>query len=199
MKKIANDIKLLKASKESLRGVFDDSDLSNLFSDLHKNQLYRRIRALTENGYLMRFCRGLYVTEGFDLEVVSQKLSETSYVSFGTILAEHLAIGSIPKFQIEAVKSGKTRTYSFDKYKIKQYGTKASLDFGVTQVNGVRKADLERAILDCLYFHLHGTKFYFDIYSDINWNKVDKKKLITYLKDNYKNKKFISFVKGIVE
>ena len=199
MKNLANDINLLKASKESLRGVFDDSDLSNLFSDLHKTQLYRRIKSLTENGYLMRFCRGLYVTEGFDLEVVSQKLSESSYISFGTILAEHLAIGSTPKFQVEAVKSGKTRTYSFDKYKIKQYGTKTSLDFGVTRFNGVRKADLERAILDCLYFHLHGTKFYFDIYSDINWDKVDKKRLNKYLTSHYKNKKFISFVKGIVE
>ena len=199
MKNLANDIKLLKSAKESLRGVFDDSDLSNLFSDLHKTQLYRRIKSLTENGYLTRFCRGMYVTEGFDLEVVSQKLSESSYISFGTILAEHLAIGSIPKFQVEAVKSGKTRTYSFDKFKIKQYGTKTSLDFGITRVNGVRKADLERAILDCLYFHLHGTKFYFDIYSDINWDKVDKKKLNTYLTSHYKNKKFISFVKGIVE
>ena len=199
MKNLVNDIKLLKASKKSMRGVFDDSDLSNLFSDLHKNQLYRRIKSLTENGYLMRFCRGLYVAEEFDLEVVSQKLSETSYISFGSVLAEHLAIGSIPEFQIEAVKSGKTRTYSFDKYKIKQYGTKTSLDFGVTRVDGVRKADLERAILDCLYFHLHGTKFYFDIYSDINWDKVDKKKLMTYLSSNYKNEKFISFVKGIIE
>ena len=118
MKNLINDIGLLKTSKESLRGVFDDSDLSNIFSDLHKNKFYRRIKALTENGYLMRFCRGLYVTEEFDLEVVSQKLSETSYISFGTVLADHLAIGSIPKLQVEAVKSGKTRTYSFNKYKI---------------------------------------------------------------------------------
>ena len=55
-------------------------------------------------------------------------------------------------------------------------------------------ATKEKAFLDTLYFYQKGTRFYFDIYSDIDISQLDRSIIFKYLK-SYKNPKFIKFVK----
>jgi hypothetical protein len=62
---------------------------------------------------------------------------------------------------------------------------------------GIRKADAEKAFLDTLYFYQLGHRFSFNIYSDIQIDRLDKKRINHYL-THYKNPKFISFVKGVL-
>jgi hypothetical protein len=58
-------------------------------------------------------------------------------------------------------------------------------------------ADTEKAFIDLLYFYVKGARFLIDPLKDVNIEKLDRKKLLAYLK-KYKNPKFVKFVKGFL-
>lgn len=64
---------------------------------------YRSYRQLSDMGLLSRFCRGIYVADGFSLVDVNKKINENSYVSFEYVLAEHSMIGSYSDTQIKSI------------------------------------------------------------------------------------------------
>ena len=152
---------------------------------------------LETHGVLRRFVRGWYVTEGFDLAILSQSIALNSYISFGTVLARELLIGPRPERQILAVKDGRTRRYRGLGYEIAHLGVAPHLFFGYTVQQGVRYADAEKAVLDVLYFHLRGRRYSFDVYSDIRFDDLDRARLSTYL-ERYENPKFITFARRVV-
>jgi len=55
--------------------VFSKADLQTAFAERHPAAFVRRVNALVENGVLRRFSRGWYVTDGFDLATLSQRLA----------------------------------------------------------------------------------------------------------------------------
>lgn len=196
MKNDVADSRLLERLGPALGGVFTLPDLANAFAEPHANVLYRRIRRLEELGLLSRFSRGMYVTPGFSPEVLSQKLAPASYLSCGTILAQTLVIGSRPDFQVDAVKLGRGRTYSDGSLTVRHLGCSKSTYFGFEKRDGIARATPEKAFIDTLYYHQHGTRFHFDIYSDMNLDLLDRKRMGKYLK-RYRNPRFRSFVEGI--
>lgn len=149
------------------------------------------------NGVLRRFCRGWYITEDFDLATLSQRLAPESYISFSTILARHLIIGPNPAGRVVAVKTGRPRRYAHDGFVIEHVSVTDDLLFGFSAVDGVRFADAEKAFVDTLYFHLRGRRFPFDIYSDVEIDKLDKAIVRVYL-GRYRNRKFIAFAEGVL-
>ena len=153
---------------------------------------------LLDNGVLRRFTRGFYVTEAFDLPTLSQRIAPDSSISFGTVLARELLIGTSPDRQIVATKVGRTRTYSGLGFEIEHVGISPRLCFGHNYTNGIRFADAEKAVIDVLYFHLRGRRYPFDIYSDINFRKLDAKRVRSYLQ-RYSNPKFVAFAEGVLE
>jgi hypothetical protein len=193
-----SDARALERLARVQRGVFTKADLSTLLADPHPAGFVRRVTALEEVGVLRRFCRGFYVTESFDLPTLSQRLAPRSYVSFGTVLARELLIGSRPERQLIAAKVGRTRTYVGLGYEIVHLHIAAHLDFGHAAVDGVQIADAEKAVLDTLYFHLRGRRYTFDVYSDIDFTKLDRRRLKAYLK-RYRNPKFVAFASGVLE
>jgi len=178
-------------------GVFTLGDLKNLVAARSKNELYRILSALTDKGICSQFSRGVYVTTGFDLRTLSQRIAPESYISFGSVLADKLIIGSVPKYRVAAIKNGKSRFYSNDVYSVQHHGINKELFFGYENVAGVNIATAEKAFLDTLYFYKKGVNFSFDIYSDIDINALDKELLNEYLK-SYKNKKFVAFAWKII-
>lgn len=180
------------------RGVFSKADLQTLLAEPHPAAFVRRIRALEADQALCRFCRGWYVTEGFDLPTLSQRLAPRSYVSFGTVLARVLLIGPRPERQVVAAKVGRTRTYSGLGFEIVHVRIAPHLDFGHTATDGVQFADAEKAVLDVLYFHLRGRRYPFDIYSDIHFDKLDRQRTASYLAQ-YRNPKFVAFATGLLD
>ncbi|MFH1654958.1 MAG: hypothetical protein ABIE74_13035 [Pseudomonadota bacterium] len=198
MKKIVEHIEIIDKFKDDMCGVFTLGDLKSIFPSKDFKTFYRRIADLEKLKILKRFTRGIYVTKDFDPNVLSQKLCERSYISFETILAKHLMIGTIPKNQIRAVKIGKKREYKFQNLTIVHIGVSEHLYFGYETINGVNFATKEKALLDTLYFYNKGLVFYFDIYSDIDLRSIDRNIIEEYLK-KYKNPKFISFVNKYFE
>lgn len=179
------------------QGVFSLSDLKNLFSPYDAVLFYRHLGRLERKGVLRRFTRSFYVTPEFSLAVLSQRLCEKSYISFGNVLADALLIGTIPQHTVSAVKIGKNRRYESDLGRVLHFGMAPRLFFGFKIMAGVATADPEKAFLDTLYFHLRGHGFGFNIYHDIDLSRLDRKKVLAYLKA-YRNPKFVRFVKGVL-
>jgi hypothetical protein len=197
MKSVA-DAQLLRRLDAEQGGVFSKADLQTSFGEPHPAAFVRRVQRLIDHGILRRFCRGWYVGETFDLPTLSQRLAPESYISFGTVLARELIIGTSSDRQIVAVKIGRPRRYAFDGYTIEHVGVTEDLLFGFSKVDGIRYADAEKALLDTLYFHLRGRRYPFDIYSDITMHKIDKSRLREYL-SYYRNPKFVAFAERILE
>lgn len=194
---IAADTRALERVARAQRGVLSKADLQTLLAEPHPAAFVRRIQTLEAEQVLRRFCRGWYVTETFDLPTLSQRLAPRSYMSFGTVLAQALLIGTRPERQVIAAKVGRARTYAALGYEVVHVHIAPHLDFGHSAVDGVRFADPEKAFLDVLYFHLRGRRYPFDIWSDIALDKLDRRRLDAYLR-RYRNPKFVAFVNGIL-
>ncbi len=196
--KSIKDIQTLRRLEADQRGIYSKADLQTAFGEANPAAFVRRVQRLLDHGILRRFCRGWYVGEVFDLPTLSQRLAPESYISFGTVLAGELIIGTSPDRQIVAVKSGRPRRYACDGYVIEHVGATKDLLFGFSRDSGVCFADAEKALLDTLYYHLRGRRYPFDIYSDIRLEKTDKDRLYDYLRF-YRNPKFVAFVHGVLE
>lgn len=184
------------------RGVFTISDLDNLFLAKGEVDIQQKLRPFLKEKILNRFCRGIYVAQNFDLEWLSQQINPQSAISLGSVLAKEMVIGSIPQKTVYAVKVGKTRIYKSLLGQVVHFGF-ASGDrrmwFGYEMAkNGIQYADAEKAFLDTLYFYQRGHAFSFNIYSDIQVDRLDQKKLFHYL-GKYKNPKFRTFVRGVLD
>lgn len=179
------------------KGVFTRSDLQVLLAERHPAAFTRRVRALIGAGILRRFSRGMYVREGFDLPTLSQRLAPDSYISFGTVLARHLIIGTQPARQLLAAKPGRAHVYRGLGLEIVHVHIAAHLDFGHTTQGGVRWADAEKATLDTLYFHLRGRRYPFDVYSDLDRSRLDGVRIEGYLA-RFRNPKFVAFARGVL-
>ncbi|MBI2336664.1 MAG: hypothetical protein HYU97_07885 [Deltaproteobacteria bacterium] len=191
----ANLLKLQKFHQNQ-SGVFTLSDLKNLIEYKSILHFQRQIQALEDHKILFQFMRGFYVMPPFELEVLSQRICEKSYISMANVLAKNLLIGTVPHHTVYAVKVGKRRVYEHPLGTIIHLGIAPHLFFGYEVKTGIRYANKEKAFLDTLYFYQKGFKPYFNIYQDIFIKKLDKKIIYRYLQ-KYKNPRFIKFVKGV--
>ncbi len=192
--KSLTDRDLLMELREPQKGVFSTADLRTALAERHPAGFKRRIQALIDQGILFRFTRGFYVTEKFELSVLSQRIAPSSCISFATVLANELVIGTNPQRKVVATKTGRARKYTALGYEVEHVALSEELMFGSTIRDGVRFADIEKAVLDVLYFHLRGRRTAFDIYTDLNLEKLNNKRLLQYLR-NYRNPKFVTFAK----
>jgi len=179
------------------RGVFSKADLQVLTGERHPAAFTRRVQSLQRAGVLRRFVRGMYVAKDFDLPTLSQRLGPESYVSFGTVLAKHLVVGPRPEHQLVVATTGRAHRYRGLGVEIAQVHIAAHLDFGHVVVGGVRWADVEKAVLDTLYFHLRGRRFPFDVYSDLDLSRLDPVRLANYL-SRFRNPKFQAFANRVL-
>jgi len=196
--KTMSDNQLLTRLDAAQRGVYAKADLQTALGEPHPTAFARRIRSLTEHGVLQRFTQGWYVRENFDLETLSQRIAPDSYISFGTVLARELIVGTSPERHIIAVKTGRPRRYACYGFVIEHVSAPDGLMFGFTNHNGIRYANIEKAVLDTWYYHLRGRQYPFDIYSDLSLHKLDQARLRDYL-HHYNNPKFVAFVERLLK
>jgi len=127
-----------------------------------------RVAGMSKAGWLIRLKKGLYLvvtdisglgfTDVSDL-VIAQSLNLDSYISFESALQFHNTFDQMLA-RIDAVTIGKTRTYQVLKTKYAFSSVKRGLYFGFAKesINNqkVNVADIEKAILDLLYFRSSG-------------------------------------------
>ncbi|MEM6672224.1 MAG: type IV toxin-antitoxin system AbiEi family antitoxin domain-containing protein [Planctomycetota bacterium] len=189
-----SDVRSIERLRSSQRGVFSMEDLRTVFAEPHRAALYRRIKRLVAAGVLERFDRGIYVASPFEPRIVSQRLAPESAVSFENVLADALIIGPKPRHRIFAIRSGRSRTVRGADWTIEYRTLDASLRFGETVEAGIRRTVPEKALLDVLSFHLRGRRALFDIYSDVDLDRLDRERLSDFL-EAYANPRFVSFAK----
>jgi predicted transcriptional regulator of viral defense system len=176
--------------------VFDECDLQVMLGTELNQTFYRAFAQLKRLGLIDRFCRGIYIAKGFKLIDVNMVIDNNSYLSFEYVLAKNGLVGTYSDLNLRSVIcEGRTRSYSYQDYTLEQYKLSENLFFGFENIDGYNVATSEKAYLDCLYFYTKGTRFAFDIFSDVDLSLLDYTKIEEYLR-HYKNPKFVNFVKG---
>jgi len=155
--------------------VFHIDDLANLWGITNKNTLYTAIKRYVKKGILFRIYKGFYAIKPpneIDPYFLGIKaLHSYAYISCESILRDR----GIIQQELSAITlvSGKNKRFSLagnnyysrklpDQFLYQQAGVNAA-------DNGVRRASVERAIADLLYFNPHA---YFDAEKLIDWQKV---------------------------
>lgn len=197
MKKALENTSRLADFSPEVGGVFSLSELSSLFNISNRQSLWSVVRQFETAGLLKRYCRGIYVTRDFNSQVLSAKVRTDSYISFGSALAYHRLIGTESPFLVSCVVPSRAGEFTGD-INLSYARISKELYFGFTSLeNGARIADAEKAVLDTLYFYLHKKVFYFNVFQDIDFSVLSKKKMDAYL-ERYANPKFRTFVRNTV-
>ena len=169
--------------------VFHIDDLARIWQISSTNTLRVTIHRYIKKGLLFRIYRGFYSIVPFEkldpFFLGIKALHQFSYVSTESILAEAGVIMQIPS-KITLI-SAESRQYTIGNYEYQSRKLQDQFLFnsvGIKDTNEFKKACIERAVADLLYYN---SKFYFDNYSLIDWQKVKKlQKIIGYPVTNYK-------------
>ena len=179
MKNPLDKTSLLLRFAPEVGGVFSLSELSSLFDIANQQTLWIAVRE-------------------FDSQILSAKVRTDSYISFGSALAYRRLIGTESPRLVTCVTPARAAEYSGD-VNLSYARISKDLFFGYeTLQNGVKMADAEKAVLDTLYFYQHKKTFYFNIFQDIDFSTLSRKKLDAYLKQ-YKNPKFQTFARNTID
>jgi hypothetical protein len=167
--------------KEELDGVFTLPDLKVLLREKSEATLYRTIAGLVETGALIKVIRGIYATPEAELPTISSRIEPKSYISTGTVLAKKALIGSIPGRRVQAVKTGRPRTYRCELGTIEHLSLSPKMFFGYEARDGMLWATPEKAFLDVCYFTYRGKQFSFDPGTDVDIERLDFDVIDKYL------------------
>ena len=175
--------------------VFSLSDIRKIESDFHR----RRLNEWQEKGYIKKLRRGYYIFSDLSISeetlfLIANRLYDPSYVSLEMALSRY---GLIPEsvYGVTSIGSKKTADFKTPVATFLYRSIKPSLLFGY-KLEGTKKqrykiADIEKAVLDYLYFNKHLSAN--DDFEGIRFNgeeflkKADMQKFERYLRA-FKNK-----------
>ena len=187
-------IKNLERWASELNGVFTLPDLKVALREESQATLFRKVKSLTDSRVIVKVKRGVYASPGTGLDIISSRIDKEAYISTGTILAKHAAIGSVPAYKVQAIKLGRSRTYSCELGTIEHLSLASKYYFGFTEENGILKALPEKAFIDVCYFSYKGSRFSFNPESDINI-EIFKRDLLEEFLRKY-DQRFITFFRS---
>jgi len=154
--------------------IFHVSDLANLWQMKDAHNLHMTLKRYADKKLLFRVYRGLYSlvpAEQLDPVLLGLKaLHSFAYVSAESILVEAGIIQQ--KISQITLISDLSKKYSLAGHNF--YSRKLADKFlyneiGIIDQDGIKKASIERAVADMLYFN---TKAHFDAEKSIDWKKV---------------------------
>jgi predicted transcriptional regulator of viral defense system len=163
--------------------LFHISDFANLWDIRDPHVLNMTLKRYADKGILFRVYRGLYATkpvEQINPFLLGEKaLHRFSYVSTETVLAQAGII--VQQSDVITLVSSVSRKFSIasQRFVSRQLADRFLLnEYGVIQEDGIKKATVERAIADTLYFNPNA---YFDAHRIIDWKAVrDIQKKVGY-------------------
>ena len=169
--------------------VFHIDDLAKIWQISSTNTLRVTIHRYIKKGLLFKIYRGFYSIipfEKLDPYFLGIKaLHQFAYISTESVLAEAGVIMQIPS-KITLI-SAESRQFTIGNQEYQSRKLQDQFLFnsiGIKDANGFKKAGVERAVADLLYYN---NKFYFDNYSLIDWQKVNElQEIIGYPVTDYK-------------
>lgn len=173
----------LQSLLQSDQKLFHTQDLALILSISNRHNLRVKISRYIKKGILKAVYRGLYSTvpvQSLDkFKLGSFFVHRFCYLSLYSIFERYGAINQ-KVHSVNYVSSvSKRKEFNGELFVYKQMNTQYLLNpEGVSFVNGVYEASLERAVADSLYFKLNA---YFDSPDLIDWNRVAEiKALVGY-------------------
>ncbi|MBN1673112.1 MAG: hypothetical protein JXR37_18845 [Kiritimatiellae bacterium] len=157
-------------------------DLKVLFGDQTEAALYKKLQRFIDAEVLVKVKRGVYARPDASLAAIAGRVVPDCYVSLGTILARHAAIGAVPARRIQAIRVGRPRVFSCALGAIEFLSIRPALFFGFTEDGGVRYATLEKAYLDACYYVWRGRRLSFDVAEDVNVERLSRDRIDAYLR-----------------
>jgi hypothetical protein len=174
-----------------LKGVFTISDLKVALEEDAEVTLFRKLSKLLDSRVLVKVKRGIYATPDAALTTISSRIDPNSYISTGTVLAQRAIIGSVPARRVQAVKTGRPRTYQCEQGIIEHLSIDPKYYFGFEPHRGLLWATPEKAFLDVCYYTFKRKTFSFDPISDVHRQDLDVDRINRYL-EKY-DQRFITF------
>ncbi len=165
------------------RCLYHIQDLAVLWGINNPNTLHTTISRYIKRGILNNIYKGFYSTKSLS-EINPLLLGLTSIHRYGYLSTESILIEEGVIFQdikYITIVSDISKRFQINKNnflvrKMKEIYLKN--DIGIILKDGIRKAVLERAVADLLYFN---PNYHFDNTKNINWKKVkDIQKIIGY-------------------
>jgi predicted transcriptional regulator of viral defense system len=161
--------------------VFHGSDLASLWGIIDKNTLYTTLKRYTQQKLIYRLWQGMYAlkpAEQIDPLILGIKAMHSyAYVSTETVLFNSGIISQRPSVVTLVGPTSQRFTLAGRDYLCRKLADKYLYQsIGISEKNGVRMAELSRAVADLLYYN---PKIYFD--APINWKEVKRmQKMIGY-------------------
>jgi len=158
--------------------VFHSDDLANLWNIHNKNTLYTTLFRYVKRGLIFRIYNGFYSIKKInDIDpyfLGIKSLHKLTYVSCESVLFEYGILNQ--RSQSITLVSSISKSFSIGgkRYRSRQMKDEYLFNHsGIEIIGSIRKASVERAVADMLYFN---RKKYFDAFDSklINWNKVKK-------------------------
>lgn len=173
-------------------GCLTTHDLMTILSEERQSSLQSLLRPILRAGRLQRAKRGIYIWKGSDARSVVARICPDATLSFGTVLASHLLIGTVPARHFQFTGSCTDQSIQCPEWKASLHRLATHLRFGWTaDAQGLRTANPEKAVLDCLYYHQKGIAFSFDLETGIDRAGLSRDRFLDYV-ERYPNPRFQS-------
>ncbi len=168
-----NKINLLLKQPQNL---FHTQDLALLWEIENRNTLYTTIKRYVKKGVLIRIQKGFYskvpIKQLNPIKLGMSFLHSFCYLSTESILTKEGVISQdIPHITLISDKSKKFKIKDNSYISRQMKGKFLFNETGIIEENGIKKATLERAVADMIYYDFN---YHFDGPNLINWKKVKK-------------------------
>lgn len=199
MKKFGQVPLELQSHDANMGGVFSCADLAHLMGVPYGSTLQARIASLVDRGYLKKARKGWYFTPSAKLEVLACRILPDAYISLTGALVRRGLVGTNPEGLLDLVVSrGRSGTIQTELGVVRVHLQTPGTHFGFEYQDGIPVAIPEKAVIDCCYFHLRGTRLPFRLESDLDWQALNSGEMRRIL-EKYKNPKFKRFVYNLME
>lgn len=157
------DLEILEKVISRYGYIVSFNDLRALLEGFSDNALKKRVRLLTQRGWLIRIKRGVYAVANLESHsfsnisplVISRVFIPDSYVSFEFALNYHGLFDQLPN-TVTAVSTANPKTYYFQDLEYQFVKAKPEMMVGYVEITidgqKARVAEIEKALLDFLHF-----------------------------------------------
>lgn len=187
---------IIRILREKEISLFTLADFERLFNINNDNTLYKKIQRLEKKKIIKKLIKGKYyfIFNRANDYLIANFLFNPSYISLESALSFY-GIMTFFSYEITSITSKKTRKISVDNKVYSYSKIKKELYWGFEKRDNFLIAEPEKAILDYLYLGIKGWRS-IDL-EEMNFNELDKKKLLLYGK-RFREERLLTIVEKII-
>lgn len=156
--------------------LFHTQDLGLMWGIVNQNTLYTTIKRHVQRGILIPIHKGFYSTIPFEeidpLKLAIGYIHRFAYISCETVLIKEGVIFQKVNSLTLVSDISKKFTIAGNSFWVRKMKDEFLYnDYGIINIEGIKTASLERAVVDMIYFNQN---VFFDNRKVVDWKKVKK-------------------------